>query len=435
MHFYGHIPKPGALGILVLFSLYLGLYLGMFAASLRFLAIRVGRTLAICAVPFLWVAVEMARARITGFPWDLLGYTQVDSSLLTKIAPLAGVMGISFFIACVNTLWLVGSTRNARIAGSIVALLVIGAAARTVGVATLEHPATAILLQENLSVGAEAPKQVETREAMISSFQQLSLHPGRVLSTTAQQPTVVLWPESPAQFFDADSTFRNSVAAVAKDAKAPVVADSVSIAPTDAQGQPHFYNTASFFAATGEHVGKYDKMHLVPFGEYTPYKELFFFAGHLLDDVGPFLPGDIRQVFATGGHQYGVFICYESIFGDEIREFAKLGSDVLVNISDDGWYGDTSAPWEHLDMVRMRAIENSRWLLRATNTGVTAVIDPHGRITSQLPRHVRSSMAADFGFRNEQTFYTRHGDWFGWMCVGLCGTLLLVGANRRRAVN
>jgi apolipoprotein N-acyltransferase len=158
-------------------------------------------------------------------------------------------------------------------------------------------------------------------------------------------------------------------------------------------------------------------MHLVPFGEYTPYKKLFFFAGDLLQDVGLFEPGKQRRVFTTGGHAYGTFICYESVFGDEIRQYADMGADVLVNVSDDGWYGDSSAAWEHLNMVRMRAIENHRWVLRATNTGITASIDPQGRVFMAAPRHVRTSIRAGFDYEHDVTFYAAHGDLFAYLCA------------------
>ncbi len=435
MHFYGQIPKPGAFGILLLFSLYLGLYDCLFATAARYVALRFSRGVAIYLLPFLWVAVELARARITGFPWDLLGYTQIDSAVLTKLAPFAGVMGISFVIACVNLLWLLPLRASRRFVGPIAAVVIVFAASIPMAPSKIMPTATAVLLQENLSVGGEAKRIVESRAQMVASFQQLSLRSSMEPGGSAHQPQIIVWPEAPADFYDADASFRSSLSSVAKQANAPVIADSISVAPIDDQNQPHLYNTASFFAPSGEHAGSYYKMHLVPFGEYTPYKQLFFFAGHLLDNVGPFVPGTVRQLFVTGGHRYGVFICYESIFGDEIRLFTKQGADVLVNISDDGWYGDTSAPWEHLDMVRMRAIENSRWILRATNTGVTAVIDPQGQLTAQMPRHVRGSMAASFDYRSNLTFYTKHGDWFAWMCTGLCTGVLLVGVNRRRAVN
>jgi len=175
-------------------------------------------------------------------------------------------------------------------------------------------------------------------------------------------------------------------------------------------------------------------MRLVPFGEYVPYKPLFFFAGDLLGSL-PFVPGLQRRLFASGGRQYGIFICYESIFGDDIRRFVADGAEVLVNISDDGWYGDSSAPWEHLDMVRMRAIENGRWVLRATNTGITAAIDPYGRITASMPRHIRGSTQVNFGYLSNETLYTRYGDWFGWLCAIVSAAVLAIGHAKRREVN
>jgi apolipoprotein N-acyltransferase len=267
---------------------------------------------------------------------------------------------------------------------------------------------------------------------MLYSFTQWSLHPELGISTASsdstsaqislKQPVVIIWPEAPADFWDNDPVFQNSLSSLAREEHVPIIANEVAIAPRDTAGVGHLYNSARFVHADGSFAGRYDKMHLVPFGEYTPFKPLFFFVGHLLDQL-PFVPGTSRKLFANGDHHYGVFICYESIFGDQIRRFVNDGADVLVNISDDGWYGDTSAPWEHLDMARMRAIENDRWLLRATNTGVTTSIDPEGRITTQLPRHIRSALAAGFGYEQDLTFYTRHGDWLGWLCA-----LLSVGA-------
>ncbi len=169
----------------------------------------------------------------------------------------------------------------------------------------------------------------------------------------------------------------------------------------------------------------------MPFGEYTPFKRLFFFAGNLLAEVGTFSPGSERTLFSTAGHRYGVFICYESIFGDEVRQFVREGAEVLVNISNDGWYGDTSAPWQHLNMVRMRAIENHRWVLRATNTGVTAAIDPYGRVTAAAPRHIRTALRVAFGYEHGLTFYAAHGDVFAWSCVVV--TLLALGYSFVRA--
>jgi apolipoprotein N-acyltransferase len=168
----------------------------------------------------------------------------------------------------------------------------------------------------------------------------------------------------------------------------------------------------------------------VPFGEYIPYRRLLFFAKQVTQTLTDMSTGTERKVFRIDGHRYGVFICYESVFGDEIRQFAQLGAEVLVNISDDGWYGDTSAPWQHLNMARMRAIENRRWILRDTNNGVTASIDPYGTVRQSIPRHAVDSLAARFGYGTEMTFYTEHGDWLAAVCA-ILSLGLLVWSGRR----
>ena len=239
---------------------------------------------------------------------------------------------------------------------------------------------------------------------------------------------VVVWPESPAPFEDADARFRHWISALAEDAHAPMIVGDIAVDRETGQSRPPMYNSASFVASDGTFVGRYDKMHLVPFGEYTPFPELLSFAGSLTDQVGHMTPGRRRVVFAADGHSYGVFICYESIFADEVRQFVKLGADVLVNISDDGWYGNTSAPWQHLNMSRMRAIENDRWLLVDTNSGVTAVIDPRGQVVQSSPRHVETSLAAHFNYVSRDTFYTRHGDLLAWLCAIIAIVLAVDGA-------
>jgi len=437
MHLYGNIPSIPSLGILILFSLYLGLYPALFGTLVAALRAKYSRNRVLLAVPFVWVAVELARARITGFPWDLLGYTQVNSLTLTRLAPWTGVMGISFVIAAVNTLWLIrpASPRLKYVPATVALLLT---AIATVAVARqprtfLERTeAVATLLQENLGVGAEAIGNKETKQDMLTAFSQLSLHPTIPLDPAHQPSQIIIWPEAPTDFIDTDPLLRQSISDLARQANAAVIVNDVTVAYYDGN-HPKLYNSASFFQPDGTYAGRYDKMHLVPFGEYTPYKPLFFFVGDLLDDL-LFIPGSHRSVFPVADKKYGVFICYESIFGDELRHFALNGAQVLVNISDDGWYGDTSASWEHLDMVRMRAIENHRWILRATNTGITAAIDPEGRITATIPRHIRTSVQVPFGYETDLTFYSRHGDWFAWLCALATALLLLLGLTRKTPI-
>jgi len=193
------------------------------------------------------------------------------------------------------------------------------------------------------------------------------------------------------------------------------------------------YNSAELVSPSGDWVVRYDKVHLVPFGEYVPFKYLFAFAGGLTKEVGDFSAGTSRQPLATDGTKLGIFICYESIFPDEVRRFAEHGAQVLVNISNDGWYGDSGAYAQHLKQARMRAVENDRWLLRDTNTGVTASIDPYGRVVASVARKIRTSLQAPYTLSNATTFYSRHGDWFAYACAIIsAGALIMRLAGRER---
>lgn len=461
MYLYGGLAKPVAAGILVLFCLYLGLYHALFGVLATAFRLRFGHQTALLLVPFAWVAVELARARITGLPWDLLGIAQVDNPLLTRLAPVTGAYGLSFVIAAVNALWLVRVrvrerrfTRPALTLAGVV--LVLG---YLVFLGRIQNPqaspatASATLVQENLEVGAANTGPQPTNQELLDSFSYLSRYPGNHLflgtpelagtpavvfeSRTGPTPTdLIVWPESPAPFQENDSPFRAALSSLAIAINAPLIVGNTGVDRTSDNSRGFYlYNSASFITARGEFAGRYDKMHLVPFGEYVPFHQLFFFAKSLLNEVGTFDSGTHRTVFSTGGHGYGTFICYESIFADEIRQFVQEGADVLVNTSNDGWYGDTSAPWQHLNMVRMRAIENHRWVLRATNTGVTAAINPYGRVTVAAPRHIRTSIRVRFGYERELTFYTRHGDLFAYACALMTTLALAFSLRGRVAVN
>jgi apolipoprotein N-acyltransferase len=179
-------------------------------------------------------------------------------------------------------------------------------------------------------------------------------------------------------------------------------------------------------APDGSWTEQYDKVHLVPFGEYIPVAQLLSFAKALTHEVGTFHRGKKHDPLTVDGTKVGAFICYESVFPGEVRLFAKNGAEVFVNISNDGWFGDTGAPRQHLNMARMRAVENNRWLLRDTNTGITAVVDPLGRVTKEAPTNQRTALQAAYDVEETTTFYSRHGDWFPILCaiITLLGILL-----------
>ncbi len=441
MNLYGHVPTPGAVGILVLYSLVLGLYFGLFGLIIAF-ARRASRGVhfPLLLAPFAWVGIELTASRITCVPWDQLGYSQVDNFLLTRLAPFTGVYGISFVLVGVNALLAAASlSRSIHLrlrfgagAALLAALLQMGS---WMPPQSAPAQATAVLLQSNFSVDEDNDwpgplwdqnigrflQQSETTNATFYEGMPDPHKRGHTVNSPGAGPPISLiaWPEAPSPFYEGDPRFLAAMRQLTQETHAGIVVGNPAADwSTNAQGQQVVkqYNSATIFSPQGERIGRYDKIHLVPFGEYVPFSEMFFFAHKLTRQAGNFSHGAERKVFTLNGHRYGVFICYESIFADEIREFAKNGAEAFVNISDDGWYGDTSAPWQHLNMARMRAIENHRWILRDTNTGVTTIIDPFGRALKSAPRGIFTSLAVQYGFRDDVTFYTRYGDVFAWLC-------------------
>lgn len=451
MLMYGSIPPVVAALLLVGFSLVLGLYFGFFGLGLALVRRATGSArLALLFAPFLWVALDLAAARITSVPWDQLGYALIDNQEFTKLAPWTGVYGITFVIVCLNALVAEEALfgRDPRHAWvnrpawrAILAVTVFSFTA--FAYAMPENPAPtneAVLIQPNLDVGKDATWGGAAWDQNIAQFARLGgetckdyiagipqtsapvLEP--LCAQAPAHPDLVVWPESPAPFIQGDPKLAQAFSLIAQQVHAPLIVGGIG-ADYDRQAQAwNMYNSAMVVNAQGQMAGRYDKIHLVPFGEYVPFQNLLRFAHKLTGRVGQFSRGTTRQTFLLGGHRYGVFICYESVFGDEVRHFADNGAEVLVNISDDGWYGDTSAPWQHLNIARMRAVENRRWLLRDTNTGVTAVIDPFGRVRESIPRHQVDALPAQFAFSSEVTFYSAHGDVFAWLCVLVAGCVI-----------
>ena len=458
---YGDMPPMAPTLLLIGYSLVLGIYFGLFSLGVVLVRRATGNTRwALVFAPFLWAALELAASRITSVPWDQLGYSQVDNVLINQLAPWTGVYGISFLLVFVNALLTGGMMLRSRphighrdrmiLRATGVLLIMAGAAGVSIPPPHPASTATAVLIQPNLDVASEnlwsRPGEWEQHIAefqrlageqckkYIAGIPQTHASTGEIICPPyPTHPDLIVWPESPAPFIEQNARFEQAVTSISRQAQAPLIVGNLGV-DSSLEGGLNYYNSARIEGADGARVGRYDKIHLVPFGEYIPYKELLFFAHKLTGRVSEFTRGTDRKVFrlptANGeAHRYGVFICYESVFADEVRHFAQLGAEVLVNISDDGWYGDTSAPWQHLNMARMRAIENRRWILRDTNNGVTAVIDPYGRVRQSIPRHQTDVLPAGYGFRRDVTFYTAHGDVFGWLCV-LVSFGVVVGSGK-----
>jgi apolipoprotein N-acyltransferase len=432
MHQYGGLSAPLALLALFLFCLYLGLYHGIFGLLLS-LAAGPGRDIRIllAAAPFLWVAVELARTLVTGFPWNLLGTAQVENISLSRITTWTGVYGVSFEIMLVNVAvaaaFLVPKKKRSTLLIAAFVAAAVLQAGRLVDASAIPADRTALLVQENIPVDATWTR--DNFQRTLAELADLSIKAASNAASDSKtgKPDLIVWPESPAPFFTADPLFRDPVSRAARDAHSWVMTGAIGNVPAmhSSTAASEVFNSAALISPTGDWTARYDKIHLVPFGEYLPFPRLFAFAGGLTKEVGEFHTGTSRAPLQAGDIQLGIFICYESVFPGEVREFANQGAQVLVNLSNDGWYGDSGAYAQHLNQTRMRAIENDRWILSATDTGVTASIDPYGRTVARLPRKVRGTLVAPYALTSVTTFYTRHGDWFAWLCAIISAGALL----------
>lgn len=418
-------------GILALMSLAGALFPLVFSV----LVSRVGKKsipVACAVAPFLWVVLEFARANlpIIGFPWNLLGYAASGNLAFVQLTSITGVYGLSLLIAAFNAslAWTFaspsGKSRRITIGAVILLIAVALAGPRFVPQAEPEH--VAHLVQTNLAQEEIYPSNwMQIHAADMQQLESLSV------AAAKQSPGLIVWPEVPAPFTLQDPQFTAIANRIARDSGQDFL---VGVVDWEISPGRHWLasNSAVLLNSSGQREFTYDKIHLVPFGEYVPLRKYLFFAHSLIDSIGDFTPGREYSVGALAGGRFSVFICYEAIFSSAIRRFANNGAQLLINISNDGWFGRSSAPAQHLMMARVRAVENHRWLLRCTNTGFTVDVDPYGRIVAQLPRFTRGELDAPYGFRSDLTPYTRFGDWVAWLCVLATVGFLFAGFARTK---
>ena len=244
----------------------------------------------------------------------------------------------------------------------------------------------------------------------VSSHLQHTLDRYCRLSAQAQDPDLLVWPESATPFFYQNGGTRaHQVRSVARKQQAYLLFGSPSYLRGESDDDVAYLNSAYLLSPQAQLLGRSDKVHLVPFGEYVPLWGMFGLVEKLASGIGDFVPGRL-QPMALNGHQLGVLICYEAIFPELARKLVARGAQVLVNITNDAWFGDSAAPWQHLDMARMRAVENRVWLLRSANTGVSALIDPYGRVVAQSRLFEPALVEGTAYFHQGGSLYTRTGD-------------------------
>ena len=435
MTVYGHMTPVLALAVMVPFLVLFSSFWGVFGLVLAWTARR-SLSAALLLSPFLWVTLELARTYqfASGFPWNLLGYA-VQPSGLRQLASTTAVYGVSFLAVASSALiaWAMLEWQ-AKQFWPLAAWVVLLAATNYV----LDPPPVqrgtnaALLIQPNVPMDESAqvnwePWQNPRPLAGLVALTEESL---RRLGPQSLTPPLIVWSENPAPFFfGRDPVFRTAIENMTRRAHAYVVIGTSTFEGPD-NSLPH--NSAVVLNPSGQLVLQYDKIHLVPLGEYVP-SWLPGTVGKITSQVGNYVAGTRYQSAATPEGAIGIFICYESIFPQLVRRLTPAGPSVLVTISDDAWYGDSSAAYQHLEMARFRAIENHRFLLRSTNDGVSAVIDPYGRILATIPRHRAMALAGNFSFLAEETFYKARGDAFAWLCAVASGVIVGLAALGQRA--
>jgi apolipoprotein N-acyltransferase len=429
---HGGTSRLAGWGILLLIAMVWGILTGCFTWTVNRIARRSAASACIAA-PFVWVTSEFARAHLPeiSFPWNLLGYSAAANPALLQVTTVTGIYGLSFVVAAFNSLlaWAdAAKTVNPKKrlsligAGMAVIVSVMFLGARFVPEAHANHFARAV--QPNFpEVDSYPADWFAIHKDDMDELDELSLQP------SAHRPDLIIWPEAPAPFSWQNNQFSKRASNLAIRAEHPFLAGVIEW-KTEKFSSGHIgeapYNSALLVDPQGQKVFVYDKRHLVPFGEYEPFPLIHRVVQSVSDEVGGFHKGKVAAVgMLPDGYKFGVFICYEAIYPGEIREFAAKGANLLINISNDGWFQKSAAAVQHLHMARVRAVENRRWVLRVTNSGITAAIDPYGKVYESIPRDVRGAVDLPYDFRTDTTLYTRFGDWFAWMCVLVSAILLL----------
>jgi len=423
MQQYGNVDPWSSAAIVSLIGLAGGIIWTIFSWGVA-RAWRRSPELACVLAPFLWVTLEYVRTHlpIIGFPWNLTGYAASGNLALLQIVSVTGIFGLSFLIAAYGSLLAYaiyeGRNRVWKILLVVTAALILIGTSGKYLVPRAEAHHIAHLVQTDFPQSEEYPPNwLQIHAPEMEQLEEISVNAAR------RTPGVIIWPEVPAPFSLQDLAFQQRAARIAQDSGQNFLVGIVDW-KRDETGKWIATNSAVLLDPSGRRVFTYDKIHLVPFGEYVPLRKYLTFAKRLTADISDFTPGTLYRVGELPGGRFGVFICYESIFPSEVRKFTEGGANLLINLSNDGWFGRSAAPAQHLMMVRVRAVENRRWLLRDTNNGFTVSIDPYGRIVARMPTDIRGELDAPYDFRTDTSLYVRFGDWIAWLSVITSAILL-----------
>lgn len=416
---------------------YLALFPGLFALFQSRFARTFGRA-AVLFAPATWVATEMGRTYIwDGFPWELLGYSQVTVLPVAQAASVVGVYGLSALVAFVGGAAAYAALeRSARrwrpLAGAIAIVIAVGVWG-------------AFRVREHRLTSAGTPIRVGVLQGNIPQEQKwdaaqrgpiLDRYVNMTREAIGRGAQFVLWPESSTpEPYEQDLAAGAEIRRLAQQSHITLLIGSDQVEPVRPEPgktpQVRYYNAAYLVQPDGTTGAIYRKIHLVPFGEYVPLKRVLFFVGPIVDAVSDFTPGDRVVMLPVAGHLASTAICYEVIYSSLIRAFVLQGSELLTTVTNDAWYGWTSAAYQHWEQASMRAIEEGRYLARAANTGISGFIDPYGRVMQESNMFQSAVMVDELRFIRERTVYSYIGDVAGWLSVAVTALLLVAGRRRR----
>lgn len=431
---HGQVPAVTAAVALGALALYMGLYPALFGFILCRLRPKISP---LFLAPVAWVALDGLRAWLfTGFPWLDLAYTQYSSPLLIQVADLAGHHGVTFLIVLVNFLLLATAeillTRRllpysgkALVAALLTVML--GAGYSLLRFSEVERQLAAAPTTRVAVIQGNIPQDEKWQNFML--LQSVDTYIRLSMRAVSQKRTdLVIWPETAfPQFPEEHPLFQE----VVKNFLNPSGAFLLSGAPHREKGEKSnellYFNSGFLFDPQGRTLGRYDKQHLVPFGEYIPFRKIFSFASPIVETLGDFTPGQGTAPLTCQNSRIGVLICFESIFPELSRKLVAGGANLLANLTNDGWFGKSTAPWQHLSMSVLRSVETRRSLARAANTGFSCFIDPLGRINGITPLFEAQHLTADLPLFSETTVYVRFGHFFSLACL-----LVLLGEILRQ---
>jgi apolipoprotein N-acyltransferase len=429
---HGGLPWVVAVPINVGLVAYLALFPAFFALIVRRLSESYGNG-ALMAAPLVWVTTELGRTHLfTGFPWVLLGYSQTGVIAVVQVASLFGVYAVSALVATVGaalSFAAVSSSQPARrrylpCAFALLAVVAVAAwgSVRVAGgvLTRAGQPIRIGLVQGNVD---QAEKWDVSKADSI-----LQRHVALARQAIGGGAALVVWPESSTPFyFEEDRAGAEPVRTLARQAKVPLLIGSDELE----RGRPaRYFNSAFLVGADGTTSGVYRKIHLVPFGEYVPLGGLLSFARPLVEAVSDFSAGTDAALLPLGSHRISTAICYEIVYPDLVRRFVREGSELLTTITNDAWFGRTSAPYQHFEQAAMRAVEEGRYLARAANTGISGFVDPYGRVLARSDLYEAAVLVEDARLLRGTTLYARVGDLFAYGSV--VATLVMLVAARRR---